>query len=113
MPRVALLYDGLSVHKTKAVLKMLIDDFNWIPVNNIAYSPKMAWVECWFKDFKHQWRSQMARLLVLRQSENHSVREKLDRVQFTRSVISECQETISCSRYHAASEREMESQFGQ
>ena len=57
---VALLYDGLSLHKTKAATSMLVDEFGWLPLLNIAYSPRNNPCEALFAIVKRVYRAKFA-----------------------------------------------------
>lgn len=62
--RVALLYDGLSVHKTSSIQDALMREFGWLPMLNIAYQPNNNPIEAYFSVIKRAYRAHVTSVHV-------------------------------------------------
>lgn len=58
--RVALFYDGLSVHKTRAVQDTIMREMGWLPIQNVAYQPNANPIEGYFAIIKRSYRLMVA-----------------------------------------------------
>jgi hypothetical protein len=59
--KVAILFDGLSVHKMKMSLQLILIEFGWIGMLNVAYSPKQNPIEIYFSMIKRNYRKLLLR----------------------------------------------------
>ena len=75
---VALLFDGLSLHKTSRVYATLICEFGWLPLLNVAYQPNSNPIEGFFGVIKRDYR-----LMV---TSEHVRRQKVEQERLLKKV---------------------------
>lgn len=74
--KIAILYDGLSVHKLKAASE-LMDSYKWIPILNIAYSPENNAIEFYWQMLKRKYREQMMLNFVIIDGKPQDLQQRL------------------------------------
>jgi transposase len=56
---IAIFFDGLSVHKMKASWELILKEFSWIGILNVAYSPDFNPIELYFSMIKREFRKNL------------------------------------------------------